>query len=822
MDEERRILRPKKHLLPSAVVPPIKKTQKEHAQAYRDNIKDNPALYKFIRAQETLRNQEYRMNRSDEAILRNRELQKLRQRKYRGKLKERQQVEKRTPKTRHNLEQERKQWAEEKRVQRAKMSHQKRAAMNRKRRDAYAAKKKVPPSPQPSTSLPQPTIATLDLPQPSLSLSSQPSTSANCSGSSGNAVRAAKARFRKKFLHSLPSNPNIRVEAISAALQALSPITKRCLNAKLGVLSPKAKRQLELDFQISNAVKERIDSTKKKRSTRDLKLRRLFAQAVVISNRAASQHFGISRKLLQRVIESNEPGWEERRVRRKDAISDEMTKVITNFFNSGAVSRDMPDARGAVVEGGEVRPRKVLESSLKSVYSEFVEQNGQVLSFSTFKKHRPKRVLPFTSHKFNECLCECCANMDLKIQAINSQQCIKLKIQDRYAVSRLTLCPKLPGSDYKKACIDRECTNCGVSLFTRDMQPALEGDARCCPVEWWQWGMVPNPSKPTSTKMMKIKKETTFEGLIEATAEALRTFSLHLFNAKWQWQQYNVISGNVPPRTVVFCMDFAENYTVRPQDTPQGHHWTNTQCTIHPVVASYRCLGCDEGKVVTDSIVFITSDQTHDSHAVQHFIAKSVELLQSEDLSFDRLIQFSDGAPAQYKNRVNFVDCSHALVELGVRSERHYFGSRHGKGPCDREIGVIKKSVNRSVAARQVNMADARGLFDLCTSRLQLPREAEHSHTKRRFLWVEPDDINRNRPLRTQTKPLKDTRKLHCVKGVQPFVVSVRERSCFCTGCEGDTPCINGDAAGPWTSAELAPHQRRGQQRPAGRKNQNR
>ena len=80
-----------------------------------------------------------------------------------------------------------------------------------------------------------------------------------------------------------------------------------------------------------------------------------------------------------------------------------------------------------------------------------------------------------------------------------------------------------------------------------------------------------------------------------------------------------------------------------------------------------------------------------------------------------------------------------------MSSERHYFGSRHGKGSCDREIGVIKKSVNRSVAARQANMADARGLFDLCTSRLQLPRrEAEHSRTKRRFLRMEPADINRN------------------------------------------------------------------------------
>ena len=84
-----------------------------------------------------------------------------------------------------------------------------------------------------------------------------------------------------------------------------------------------------------------------------MKLRRLFAQAVVISNRAASQHVGISGKLLRRVTESNEPGREERRARRKDVISDERTKVITNFSNSDTVSRDVPDARGAVVDGGE-------------------------------------------------------------------------------------------------------------------------------------------------------------------------------------------------------------------------------------------------------------------------------------------------------------------------------------------------------------------------------------------------------------------------------------------------------------------------------------
>ena len=91
-----------------------------------------------------------------------------------------------------------------------------------------------------------------------------------------------------------------------------------------------------------------------------------------------------------------------------------------------------------------------------------------------------------------------------------------------------------------------------------------------------------------------------------------------------------------------------------------------------------------------------------------------------EGVDFNRLVQFSDGAPMQYKNRIAFADCSCAMQDLGIMSERHFFGSRHGKGPCDREIGVIKKSVARAVAARQDEVEPPRDLYDLCKKRLCL------------------------------------------------------------------------------------------------------
>lgn len=84
-------------------------------------------------------------------------------------------------------------------------------------------------------------------------------------------------------------------------------------------------------------------------------------------------------------------------------------------------------------------------------------------------------------------------------------------------------------------------------------------------------------------------------------------------------------------------------------------------------VATYKCTEReDPGSVVTDSTVFISSDLQHDHHAVQHFIGKALELLLSKDVMFNRVIQFSDGASTQYKNRICFGDCSPSVEDHGI------------------------------------------------------------------------------------------------------------------------------------------------------------
>ncbi|XP_070184051.1 uncharacterized protein [Littorina saxatilis] len=677
------------------------------------------------------------------------------------------------------------------------MHHIKRFHINKKRCEAYRAKneirKKIPIS-QLKKCLPSPLSAT------------------QTSGSSGVAVRSANSRFCKKFLEILPTNPAVRGEVISAGLRALSPNSKNIVNSKLGVFSPTTKQKLEFDSCVASALREEMEKIKKQRSVKALRLRRLYAKSILIKNKSLAKHMGISYKLRNKVASARcSDGWEDDRATRKDALPESTVNEVIHFFENGLVSKDLPDARSAIVEGGSVQPRKVMETSLRSAYEEFRQQDGAAISFSSFKRLKPRRVLPFTSHKFRECLCEYCVNIDLKCAALNSHLSNEpeLKIRDHFEASRITLCPKEEGV-YKKACIDRQCDNCGPALLRERLHLVLENETlRNSPATWWQWENVAITN--TSTRMTKVRKEGSFQGLVEALQSALVPFFRHLFNAKWQYEQYCHITRTVPRESVILCMDYAENYTAKQQDAPQGFHWNNTQTTVHPVVATYKCkqAGCD--LVTTDSIVFVSDDLTHDHHGVQHYMSKTVEMLLADNLVFTRVIAFSDGAPTQYKNRIGFVDCSFAQSDMGVKTERHFFGSRHGKGPCDRETGVIKKSVNRAAAAGRAEVPSPKTFYDFCTKSLSLPRAGtdEHSHIKRRFVYVPAEDVNRHRPERTGTKPLKNTQRLHCVKGIQPFVVATRERSCFCQGCQEDADCENAEIAGDWNVSRLAPPRRR-------------
>ncbi|XP_038047900.1 uncharacterized protein LOC119722007 [Patiria miniata] len=306
--------------------------------------------------------------------------------------------------------------------------------------------------------------------------------------------------------------------------------------------------------------------------------------------------------------------------------------------------------------------------------------------------------------------------------------------------------------------------------------------------------------------MVKERKTATIQTMLDELEMEMVPFSRHLFNASWQWQQYDIISKNVPPNWVVFCMDFGENYSCKSQDEAQGAHWSNVQATIHPVVASYRCTeeGCT--RTVTDSMMFISNDTKHCNHGVQHFSKTAIKQLQEKGVKVEKLVHFTDGASSQYKSKINFSDVSLSISYFGFQTEKHYFGSRHGKGPCDREIGVLKKQANINVAARQAEIANAFDLYNFGKENLTRPSiPGEHVHEKRSFIFVQEGKINRNRPDHTDVETLKGTQRLHCVTGTdKPYVVAYRERSYFCHTCMTRIgKCSNEDITGTWNISNL-------------------
>ena len=120
-----------------------------------------------------------------------------------------------------------------------------------------------------------------------------------------------------------------------------------------------------------------------------------------------------------------------------------------------------------------------------------------------------------------------------------------------------------------------------------------------------------------------------------------------------------------------------------------------------------------------EDIVILSDDVTHDAHAVHAFCIKAFQHLVTEQgLAIARVIQFSDGCAAQYKSKVPFADVAQSVQSVGFQCERHYYGSRHGKGPADGTGGWLKTAARNAVAADTASIQNANDLKVFCS---QLP-----------------------------------------------------------------------------------------------------
>jgi hypothetical protein len=382
-------------------------------------------------------------------------------------------------------------------------------------------------------------------------------------------------------------------------------------------------------------------------------------------------------------------------------------------------------------------------------------------------------------------------------------------IADKYALNDITLCQK-DGKYHKITCLNRECNDCGVKKLDEHLVSISDNYGEVC--IWMRWESVAVEKKKgekivkQSKKVLK-KKEGLLEEMISELREETETFAIHLFNAKWQNDQFNEIRKNPPQDTEVQVLDFAENFTCTFQNEVQSAHWNHETCTVHPIVNYYHCEeNCEE--VVSESVVFISDDLKHDHHAVHAFMSTNHELMKQRNPNIVKYIQWSDGCSSQYKSKGPFLDISCSMDDLGCLTERNYFGSRHGKGPSDGESAVIKSSARSAVKAGRSIIANAKDLYEYAKGHLEKQRkQGDCTHFRRTVIWVGAEEIKRERGRMNVAKTLKGTRSIHTIKCVEPGCAMVRTRSCFCKAClqsdGNDGQCDVEHITGQWKEQQL-------------------
>lgn len=618
-----------------------------------------------------------------------------------------------------------------------------------------------------------------------------------------------KAIYRAKV--KMPFHPSKFATVVEGLIKSASPSKRKAINEKIQVFTPNKKKRLTFLEETVKNFKETYTNLKISRSKADENKRRVLGNQLARLKKlrmmkAASRELGIRYKSLLKWSQL-EVSMCESRIKRSDALEEDVVKDVKDFFISPEIS--LIHAGKKTVLKKLMLQKQTLNETLEETYKKFREKNpASKVSFSKFVSLKPKHVEPSTKRRFRGCLCEKCTNIELQLKSINNWIGQNSKIVNKYMSSKITLCQSQEKS-HSPDCIYRKCRNCGtkkmleyLNLNKETRRPQVE-DATSPTTSWYQWETTEfSQNGKTSKRKMLVQHSGTLDELILTFCKSLEQFSIHLFEATWQYERFVDAKKDIQEGEVVCVMDFAENLALKNQDECQSAHWFTTQVTIHPIVTYYLVPekeSTEKKKMVTHEMVFISDDLTHDSQIVEQFVRRMTATLQKEivDQKITKIIQFTDGCSSQYKSKRPFLDISEAKIS----TERHFFGSGHGKGPADGCSGVVKASATRALLGGVV-LNSAKDVFNFLSKKMT--KADEDGNFRRSFYFCSSSDVRAHCTKTPQLQTIKGTRKLHVVKGVGSGIIECRKLSCFCNYCKYDIgECSNKKFVEPWEVKKL-------------------
>ena len=216
---------------------------------------------------------------------------------------------------------------------------------------------------------------------------------------------------------------------------------------------------------------------------------------------------------------------------------------------------------------------------------------------------------------------------------------------------------------------------------------------------------------------------------------------------------------------------------------------------------SYQCPVRDCNQVVLHEIVHITDDLKHDAHLVKKILTANVQLLQKHRVQICKIIEFTDQAPSQYKNKSSYC----YLAQETIPTQRNFFGVRHGKGPCDACAGRVKSQLANVVKTEKCVINNAKSCFEAARDNLesQWPAAGEYIYI---LVLLTKLSLHIKRPDTSKWKDVKDTQShLHSIMNSgNNLKVNEHDIICICPAClhrEGD--CKNGNYVDNWRDFDM-------------------
>lgn len=375
------------------------------------------------------------------------------------------------------------------------------------------------------------------------------------------------------------------------------------------------------------------------------------------------------------------------------SLSCETKSLAKSFYLDDEFSRLMPGKKDfvSIKENGVRRheQKRLLLCNLKELYSSFETQYpDNRIGFSTFASLRPENcILAGASGTHTVCVCTIHQNPILMVDTCKRLLPNEHRIDFNYkSFMNAVIC-----SEPTRACYFAECEKCPGNDYLRELLINAFDSEDIERIEYKQWTSTDRAALETLVK--------TTDQFTDSLLEQLKCLLRHSFIAKKQSEYLNYLKKNLPTGHVIVLGDFAENMSFIVQDEVQGFHWNNDQATIHPMVFYYKN---SEDKLEYGNFVPLSECLKHDTTLVHIFIGRFMNFLKLK-LNPVKIIYFTDGCAAQYKNRNNFYNMTLHEHDFGVPAEWHFYATSHGKSACDGLGGTVKRLVAKASLQRPLH-----------------------------------------------------------------------------------------------------------------------